>query len=54
MELIALKENVGIEVRGVDLATLSDEAFAELRRAWVENGVMVIRDRALDGASRRR
>ncbi len=51
MELIALKENVGIEVRGVDLATLSDEAFAELRRAWVENGVMVIRDQALDGAS---
>ena len=51
MEFIPLKDKVGIEVRGADLARLSEEDFAELRRAWVENGVMLIRGQSLDGAS---
>ena len=51
MEFIPLKDKVGIEVRDADLAALSDEDFAELRRAWVENGVMLVRGQTLDGPS---
>ena len=51
MDFVPLKDKVGIEVRGADLAALSEEDFAALRQAWVENGVMVIRGQSLDGAS---
>lgn len=35
---------MGAEIRGVDLANLSDEVFAELKAAWLEHQVVVLRD----------
>lgn len=54
MEFIPLKDKVGIEVRDADLNALSAEEFAELRRAWIDSGVMLIRGQSLDGPSLQR
>ncbi|PWG73569.1 taurine dioxygenase, partial [Enterococcus hirae] len=35
---------MGAEIRGGDLANLSAEVFAELKAAWLEHQVVVLRD----------
>jgi taurine dioxygenase len=35
---------LGAEISGIDLADLSDAAFAEIRRAWLEHLVVFLRD----------
>ena len=39
-----LSPAVGAEIGGVDLAGLTDEQFAEIHRAFVDNGVVFLRD----------
>lgn len=38
---------MGAEIEGVDLANLTDEAFAELKAAWLEQQVVVLRDQTI-------
>ena len=48
-EIRALAPQLGIEVRGVDLAEpLGDERFQRIRRAWEESCVAVFRGQTLD------
>lgn len=38
---------VGVEVLGVDLRRLDDAAFAALRRAWIDHGIVLVRGQHL-------
>jgi len=38
---------LGAEIRGVDLRRLGDDAFAEIRRAWLDNLVLLFRGQEL-------
>ncbi|MCR9278753.1 MAG: TauD/TfdA family dioxygenase [Pseudomonadaceae bacterium] len=45
---ISLTTNaIGAEITDIDVRTLSDEAFADLRSAFIEHGVIFIRDQNL-------
>ena len=39
-----LTASIGAEITGVDLADLSDETVEELRKAWLDHKVLVLRD----------
>jgi alpha-ketoglutarate-dependent taurine dioxygenase len=42
-------DNVGVEVGGFDLnAPISDELAAELKRIWLEHGIVLFRDQDID------
>jgi len=41
---------LGAEIRGVDLRRLGDDAFAAIRRAWLENLVLLFRAQQLSDA----
>jgi taurine dioxygenase len=41
---------LGADIRGVDLRRLGDEAFAAIRRAWLDNLVLRFRDQVLTDA----
>jgi taurine dioxygenase len=41
---------LGAEIRGVDLRRLGDEAFAAIRRAWLDNLVLLFRGQQLTDA----
>ncbi len=45
-----LSPRIGAEVLDVDVNTLTDEAFAEIRRLWVENLVIFFRDQKMTPA----
>ncbi|MFD1610575.1 TauD/TfdA dioxygenase family protein [Sphingomonas tabacisoli] len=47
IELRPLSEHVGVEAAGVDLNRIDDTAFAALRRALDDKGVVFVRDQAL-------
>lgn len=54
IEIQPLTTSCGAEVRGVDLRErLADDAIAELRRAWLDHGVLFFRDQALDDIAQR-
>ena len=42
-----LSQHVGAEIGGVDVRDLSERQFAEIRRAYVEHGVIFFRDQEL-------
>ncbi|MED6310980.1 MAG: TauD/TfdA family dioxygenase, partial [Pseudomonadota bacterium] len=49
LEVIPLTKDVGAEVLGVDLSTKLDKSsFEIIRRAWLEHGVLVIRNQSID------
>ncbi len=51
LEVTPLSTAVGAEVRGVDIAAgIGDAGFAELRRAFVEHGVIFLREQDLTPA----
>jgi len=41
---------IGAEVHGVDLATIDDATFEALHAAWLEHGVLLLRDQSLSDA----
>lgn len=47
IEVHRLGSEIGAEVRGVDVRTLGDAAFAEIYRAWLDSNVLVIPDQDL-------
>lgn len=48
MRIVALSDAVGAEVRGADIASLDEVAFATVRRAWAEHGLLLFRGQRLD------
>ena len=49
MQIIPLSPALGAEVTSVDTASISDDDFLSLRRAWNDaGGVLVIRDQQLE------
>ena len=47
IEVQRLGQQIGAEVRGVDVKTLDDAGFAAIYRAWLNSNVLVIRDQDL-------
>ena len=47
IEIIATGAALGAEIRGADLTTLDEDAFARIVRAWHEHSVILVRDQAL-------
>ena len=47
IEVRRLGSLIGAEVRGVDVKALDDAGFAAIYRAWLEGGVLVVRDQDL-------
>lgn len=47
LEVVRLPFSCGAEIRGVDLRALSDRAFGDIRKSWLENLVIVIRGQQL-------
>ena len=49
MQIIPLSPALGAEATNVDTASISDDDFLNLRRAWNDaSGVLVIRDQQLE------
>lgn len=48
LEIRRLGPQIGIEVRGVDVRTLDDHAFAPIYQAWLDANVLVIPDQELE------
>ncbi|MSP48637.1 MAG: TauD/TfdA family dioxygenase [Alphaproteobacteria bacterium] len=52
MEIVPLEAALGVEVRGIDAATAIDAAsFARMRKAWAENGLLLLRGQKMDEPS---
>ena len=47
VEVIPTGACVGAEVKGVDLRNLDDRAFTELRKAWLDHSVVLVRNQTL-------
>jgi taurine dioxygenase len=45
-----LTGSIGAEIVGIDLRALDDVGFAEVRRAFLDNCILVVRDQFLDAA----
>jgi taurine dioxygenase len=50
LDVVPSGKSLGAEVRGIDLRNLDDAQFASLRRAWLDNLVLLIRDQSLSDA----
>jgi taurine dioxygenase len=50
IEIVPTGRGIGAEIRGVDLRSLDDAQFAELRRAWLDNLVLLVRGQDLSDA----
>lgn len=48
IEVAPVAGALGAEIRGVDLRNLTDELVAEIRRAWLDHGVVFFREQDLD------
>jgi taurine dioxygenase len=49
IEVVALSDAIGAEIRGVALGRpLSEAGFAALRRAWLDHAVLLLRGQSLD------
>ena len=48
VEVRRLGEHIGAEIRGVDVRTLDAVGFADIYRAWLEAGVLVVPDQHLE------
>ena len=50
IEVLPLSKHIGAEIRGVDLAQLSEAEFAVIEQAWQQHLVLVFRDQNLSDA----
>jgi len=49
LELIPLTENIGTEVRGIDVSTpIPDRDFERIYRAWIDTTILLFRGQSLD------
>jgi taurine dioxygenase len=48
MEVTPIAANIGAEIIGLDLRSLTDDAFDALHRTWLEHQVVLLRDQVLD------
>src|SRR4051812_1094444 len=48
IEVRPISGSIGAEIRGVDLAELSQEAFADIHQAFLDHLVIFFRDQRLD------
>ncbi len=48
LSITPLTANFGAEIAGTDVNALTDEAFAGIRRAFEENGIVLFRDAPMD------
>ena len=48
MEIRRLGQQIGTEIRGVDVKTLDDATFATMYRAWLDGNILVVRDQELE------
>ena len=44
MKIRKITGNIGAEITEVDLANVSDEEVGEIRKAWLDHKVLVLRD----------
>ena len=47
MKIAPLAENIGAEILDVDVKTMTDAEFAEIRQAWLDNCVIIFRGQDL-------
>ena len=47
MEIRQLGPQIGVEVRGVDVKTMDDDAFGRIYQAWLDHNVMCVRGQDL-------
>ena len=47
MNIRPVGEQIGVEVSGVDVRTVSDADFAKIYRAWIDRNVLVVKDQHL-------
>jgi taurine dioxygenase len=47
MEIRRLGEQIGAEIKGIDIRTMSDATFARLYQAWLDFNVIAVRDQDL-------
>lgn len=47
MKITPYSKNCGVVIEGVDLENLSDEAFQEIKQAFIEHGLVFFRDQQL-------
>ena len=50
-EVTPISPHIGAEIRGIDLARLTDAQLADVRQAWADWSVLVFRDQHLDRAA---
>jgi taurine dioxygenase len=48
MEIRRLGQQIGTEIRGVNVKTLDDASFAAMYRAWLDGNILVVRDQELE------
>jgi taurine dioxygenase len=48
MEIRRLGQQIGTEIRGVDVKTLDDASFAAMYSAWLDGNILVVRDQELE------
>ena len=47
MEIRQLGPQIGVEVRGLDVKTMSDDDFGRIYQAWLDHNVMCVRGQDL-------
>jgi taurine dioxygenase len=47
IETVPLSDKLGVEIRGVDIATIGDATFQEVKAIFDEHGVVLLRDQTL-------
>src|SRR5256714_9806307 len=47
MEIRLLGPQIGVEVRGVDVKTMDDDAFGRIYQAWLDHNIMCVRGQEL-------
>lgn len=47
VEIVPLSEKLGVEVKGVDIATIDEPTFARVKNIFDEHGVVLLRDQKL-------
>lgn len=50
LDVTPVSDAIGAEIRGVDLTDIDDATFAALHKAWLDHGVLLLRNQSLSDA----